>query len=143
MGERKKKEREKTAEQCNVFHGRHRRVCFIFFFSFSSLFSFFTPFSPRPPPFFSFFFISFEIHAGGNTNFDPSPEGSRADAMSTEASNVSGIFCTTVAPLLPRKRTEGWRDRRWQRRIGGVGDQAGVHTVLVLMNSFTRHSCHP
>lgn len=140
MGERKEKERKKTAEQYNMFHRRHRRMCFIYFFFSFSLVFFYSSSSPLPPFFFSFLFLS---EHDGNTNFDPSPEGSRADAMSTEASNVSGIFCTTVAPLLPRKRTEGWRDRRWQRRIGGVGDQAGVHTVLVLMNSFTRHSCHP
>lgn len=55
MGERKEKEREKTAEQCNVFHGRHRRVCFIFFFFvFLSLF-FFHSFFSSSPPFFSFF----------------------------------------------------------------------------------------
>ena len=62
VGERKEKGREKTAEQCNVFHGRHRRVCFIFFFfSFSSLFSFFrSSFSPlsSPPFLFSFLFLS-------------------------------------------------------------------------------------
>lgn len=132
-------EREERRNSVTRFRteGRHGRVCFIIFFFF---------FLPLP----RLFILPFGTHTHTHTH-TPVVETRISIlrwkkglvAMSTEASNVSGIFCTTVAPLLPRKRTEGWRDRRWQRRIGGVGDQAGVHTVLVLMNSFTRHSCHP
>ena len=85
----------------------------------------FPPFFPLPSHPRSFFSSK---RAAGNTNFYPRAQGLEL-SVSTEASNVSGIFCTTVHPLSPRKREgKGWEiDAGTPANRRGRGPSGGAH----------------
>lgn len=97
----------------------HRPWCVLFFVLY------FHPLLPPPTLARSFFSSK---RAAGNTNFYPRAQGLEL-SVSTEASNVSGIFCTTVHPFRPRKSEgKGWEiDAGTPANRRGRGPSGGAH----------------